>query len=89
MVGVQHHQNSLAGFDQGLDLGQDVRRGGGALDQVDPRLHRMGFYGLTVVGADLDVDPDDPALAHGFEQGGVEDQATAVGDAGFHQNVGL
>ncbi len=49
----------------------------------------MRLDGAAIVRADLDVDADHAAAAHGLEEAGVEDERSAVGDARLDDDVGL
>ena len=74
MVGIEHDHDLLTRFDQASHLRHGIGIGGRAIHKGDKGTQDMLVDGLTVVRAQLNLNPDNPALAHGLKQGRIKDQ---------------
>ena len=68
VIGVEDDQHGLAGLQLGTHLLQRAGRGGAPLDEGDEAPEFVGLDAFAVVRPDLDIDADDPSLAHRLKQ---------------------
>src|SRR6476620_8565412 len=87
---IEDHHDLVARADEPLGALDDLRRDGISLDERNVARELVVLDRPAVLGAYLDVDPDDTSIAaHRLEQGGVEDQRTSVSHAGLDNDIGL
>src|SRR5208283_2715424 len=89
MVGIEDDQNGFVRLNRGADLFDDLRRCGVALDSGNAMRQTAAVERGPRFLVDVHVNADDAAFAEALAYRGVEQQGTAVVDAGFDDDVGL
>ncbi len=89
VVRVQENEGPLSRMDLRLNFVHDCGFYRVPFYQRDKREQRVSFDSRSIVRSDLDINPYYSSFVHRLAEASIEDERSAMGDAGLDDNVGF